>query len=167
MLDFLAEDFRIAWEGEKFRGVWARGTVLDENCFLLKPMTFMNLSGRSVAEVARFYKIPVRDIVVFHDDVDVPAGRVRARVGGSDGGHKGIRSMIEEIGSADFHRVKLGVGRPGVEQAERETTDWVLGRMNDEELKALDEVMFPEAVQRLRGIFGMERASAAKSSVVD
>lgn len=159
ILDFLAEEFRIRWEGRKFLGEWAKGQVLGESCLLLKPMTYMNLSGRSVTQCLNFYKLSPSDLIVFHDDVDVPAGKVKARTGGSDGGHKGIRSIIELLGGEQgFHRIKLGVGKPPAEQPGRDTADWVLGRMTDEELRTLDEVMFPEAMRRLEGIFKQGKA---------
>ncbi len=163
-MDFLAEDVGIKWEGRKFQGEWAKGNVLGESCLLLKPLTYMNLSGRSVAQCMNFFKLAPMDVVVFHDDVDVPPGKVKARTGGGDGGHKGIRSIIECLGGErEFHRVKLGVGKAPASQPGRDTADWVLGRMTDEELRVLDEVMFPEAMRRLEGIFKQGRAEAEKA----
>lgn len=115
VIDELARDAKVDWDQgavDKFQGVMAKGQVLGEACLLLKPMTFMNLSGRSVLKVAQFFKIPSEDWIVMHDDIDVPSGKVRARAGGGHGGHNGIRSIMEESGKDDFQRVKLGVGRP-------------------------------------------------------
>lgn len=153
VLDLLADHFGIRWEGEqaKFQGEIARGKVWDEDCVFLKPVTFMNLSGRSVAALSRFYKIEPQDIIVLHDDVDVPAAKVKARAGGSHGGNNGIRSIIAETGLENFHRIKLGIGKP--EGLNGDVSGWVLGRMTDEELKALHETMFPEVLVRLKGIF--------------
>src|SRR5262245_26288105 len=106
MLDLLAEDADISWETggrSRFGRDMANGTVVGYPCVLLKPMTYMNRSGRSVAEVMRFFKIGPQDVVVLHDDIDVPAGKVKARIGGSHGGHNGIRSIMEETGQSEFH----------------------------------------------------------------
>ncbi len=115
VIDELARDSGLNWDQgavDKFQGEMSKGQVLGEACLLLKPMTFMNLSGRSVLKVAQFFKIPSQDWIVLHDDIDVPSCKVRARAGGGHGGHNGIRSIMEESGKDDFQRVKLGVGRP-------------------------------------------------------
>lgn len=152
MLDLLAEQAGIRWEEgqNRFGGVMAKGSIQGETSVLLKPMTFMNRSGRSVAEVMRFFKIGPQDVIAIYDDIDVPAGKVKARVGGSPGGHNGIRSMIEETGSSDFHRIKLGLGRP---PEKWDPADWVLGSMNDTELLALQNEMLVSVNERLRQIF--------------
>lgn len=153
MLDLLAEDAGISWETggqSRFGGDLAKGTLLGESCVLLKPMTYMNRSGRSVAEVMRFFKVELQDVVVLHDDIDVPAGKVKAREGGSHGGHNGIRSIIEETGQSGFHRVKLGFGRP---PEKWDPADWLLSAMSDDELKALQDEMLDSVNERLRQIF--------------
>jgi len=151
VLDLLAEEAGISWEGgaSRFLGDTGKGTVLGEASFLLKPMTYMNLSGRSVAQVMRFYKMKAEDLIVLHDDIDVPAGKVKARVGGGHGGHNGIRSIIDETGQSEFHRIKLGVGRPPVGDA----ADWVLGAMTNQELLMLQQEMLVDVKLRLRQIF--------------
>jgi PTH1 family peptidyl-tRNA hydrolase len=83
------------------------------NCWLLKPMTFMNLSGRAVAAFTNFYKIPVEQILVAHDDLDFPPGTVRLKQGGSDGKHNGLKSLISHLGTNEFMRLRLGIGHPG------------------------------------------------------
>ena len=162
MVDLIAEKAGISWEGgtNRFGGEIAKGTVLGQAVALLKPMTFMNLSGRSVGEVMRFFKVPGPEMVVFYDDLDVPAGKVRAREGGGHGGHNGVRSIIDETGIADFHRMKLGIGRP-LHTGEGAVTGKVLGRMSDEELLALQGPMFDETMVRLKGIF--DKVSALKN----
>jgi PTH1 family peptidyl-tRNA hydrolase len=160
MLDLLAEAEGINWEGgtNRFGGEMAKGRVLGEECILLKPMTFMNLSGRSVGEVMRFFKFSPSDVIVLHDELDVPAGKVKAREGGGAGGHNGIRSIIKETGVEDFHRVKLGIGKP-VEN-EPAGTGWVLGQFTDDELLALQNEMFESVKVRLKGIFDKDAAAA-------
>jgi len=116
----------------------------------------MNLSGRAVQRVMAYFKLEMADLIVLHDDIDVPAGKVKARTGGGHGGNNGVRSIIECLGAGDFGRVKLGVGKPPpdrVETASIEIRDWVLQRFSEEELKALDETMMPEVMTRLRGLF--------------
>ena len=151
IVDEVASKFGINWSGQKFDGVVARGNVFGQDCLFLKPMTFMNLSGRSVAQAAKFYKIEETDIVVFHDDIDVPVGKVKARSGGGHGGHNGIKSIFAETGLQDFHRIKLGVGRP-IGEGEDRVVDWVLGKLSDQELLLLQSLILDEVLVRLRNI---------------
>lgn len=152
VLDKLAQHFGISWNGEKFSGIYARGNISGEDCILLKPMTFMNLSGRSVQAAVRFFKIDCDDIVVLHDDIDVPSGKVKARIGGGHGGHNGILSIFKETGMKNFHRIKLGVGRPDV-GSEYLVENWVLSKLRTEELEALEREMFEEVLLRLENSF--------------
>lgn len=151
VLDELAEKFNIEWSGEKFQGVVGKGQMLGESCIFLKPMTFMNLSGRSVLPAMSFFKVPVEDVVVIFDDIDLESGKVKARFGGGHGGHNGIRSIMD-AGIQDFHRVKIGVGRPKTPE-EGSVTNWVLGSFNDEELLALQGPVLNEVLLRLENIF--------------
>lgn len=100
-----------AWRN-KFQGEVAEGRLGSQKVLVLKPMTFMNESGRSVAAAAQFYKIPPEDIVVIHDELDLAAGRLRVKVGGGHAGHNGLRSIQSFIG-ADYKRLRLGIGHPG------------------------------------------------------
>ncbi len=93
---------------EKFSGVWTRGDALA----LLKPLTYMNLSGDSAQPCAAFLKVAISDIIVLHDELDLPFGDVRLKQGGGHAGHNGLRSLIERLGSPDFVRVRIGIGRP-------------------------------------------------------
>lgn len=99
-------------ERVRFQGLLAEGSIGGTKILALKPTTYMNLSGQSVGEAARFYKIPLENIIVFHDELDLPLGKVRVKTGGGHGGNNGIRSIIDHMG-ADFCRVRLGVGHPG------------------------------------------------------
>lgn len=109
---------------------------------LLKPQTYMNRSGISVREAARFYKLPASDIVVIHDDLDLPAGRLRIRERGGAGGHRGIESLLAELGAGEFIRIKLGIGRP---PEEWETADYVLARFTTEELPQIQKMILAAA----------------------
>ena len=105
---------------------------------LVKPQTFMNLSGEAVREAAKFYKVDPQDIIAIHDDLDLPAGRLRIRERGGAGGHKGIQSMIVQLGTDAFVRVKFGIGRP---PAEWDTADYVLGRFSPEEQPSISQTI--------------------------
>ncbi len=112
ILDRLAEIIHVSVDRTKFNGLYGEGNWCGARLVLLKPQTFMNLSGRAVAEAARFYKIPPEDVIVVHDDLDLPFGQIRLKAGGGHGGHNGLRSIIAELGSADFLRLRVGIGRP-------------------------------------------------------
>ena len=101
----------IAWK-EKFSGVYARGELFGQPAVLLKPMTYMNLSGDSVQPAMAFSKVSVREVIVLHDELDVPFGEVRVKVSGGHAGHNGLRSILERAGSPDFVRIRIGIGRP-------------------------------------------------------
>jgi PTH1 family peptidyl-tRNA hydrolase len=119
VLDRLADSIRVSVDRTKFTSLYGEGTLLGERLVLLKPQTFMNLSGRAVAEAARFYKIPPPDIIVVHDELDLPFGQIRLKEGGGHGGHNGLRSIITEFGSAEFLRLRVGIGRPAKGSAEK------------------------------------------------
>lgn len=153
MLDLLADAHRIDWQGNKFEAEYAKGDLLSESCILIKPQTFMNVSGKSVAQALRFFKLTHEDLIVFHDDIDLEVGKVKARAGGGHGGHNGIRDIINATGNSDFHRIKLGVGRPKGDRADMQVSNWVLGNMTDEELMLLQNEMYKDVTLRLKGIF--------------
>ncbi|MBT6032958.1 MAG: aminoacyl-tRNA hydrolase [Kordiimonadaceae bacterium] len=96
----------------KFQGALYEGTIGNEKTLILKPLTFMNLSGKSVAEAVRFYKIPPEDIFVFHDELDIPSGKIKFKTGGGNAGHNGLRSLDQYI-NKEYHRVRFGIGHPG------------------------------------------------------
>ena len=96
----------------RFQGVACEGPIGGERALLLLPGTFMNESGRAVAEAAHFYKLPLGDVTVFHDEIDLPPAKVRVKIGGGIAGHNGLRSISEHIGN-DYRRVRIGVGHPG------------------------------------------------------
>lgn len=97
----------------KYKGDYVEGEIAGEKVALLKPMTYMNESGRSVGEVARFYKIPTSNIIVFHDELDLQPGKIRTKIGGGAAGHNGLRSMDDWLDNADYIRVRMGIGHPG------------------------------------------------------
>lgn len=111
-VDRLAEHINSATWRAKFQGHLTEGVVNSEQVLLVKPQTFMNLSGQSVGAVCRFYKIQTQDVIVFHDDLDLAPGKVRIKCGGGHAGHNGLRSLHQHIG-ADYQRVRIGIGHPG------------------------------------------------------
>lgn len=130
-VDALASRLKADPFRDKFSGELSRARAGDEELILLKPQTFMNVSGQSVQPAAAFFKVPVAGVVVLHDELDLPFGEVRLKVGGGHAGHNGLRSLIERLGSPDFVRVRLGIGRPP--PAFRDVADYVLARFSAEE----------------------------------
>ncbi len=113
VIDELARRFGVSVDHEKWQAYSAQLTLWGGKICLLKPSTFMNLSGRAVARYVDFYKVRSEQILVVHDDLDMTLGRVKLVAGGGAGGHNGIRSLVEYLGTKDFLRLKLGIGRPG------------------------------------------------------
>ncbi len=111
--DAIAARHRLGPWRRKFRGEIAEGDLAGIRLLLLKPLTYMNESGRAVAEVARFYKIAPADVVVLHDELDLAPGKVRVKLGGGVAGHNGLRSIAAWLGTPDFWRVRIGIGHPG------------------------------------------------------
>ena len=111
-VDAIARPHAAAPWRRRFQGEATEALVGGDRILLLKPQTYMNESGRAVAEAAQFYKIPLADIVVFHDELDLPPGKLRVKVGGGNAGHNGLRSITAQCGN-DYRRVRLGIGHPG------------------------------------------------------
>ena len=112
LIDALAEHLNISLWKDKFNAQIAEGRIGTEKVLLVKPQTYMNNSGEAVGPLMRWYKVNPEDIIVAHDDMDIPAGTIRIRKKGSSGGHNGIKSLISHVGSENFSRVRLGIGRP-------------------------------------------------------
>ncbi len=134
-IDLLADKLGCKIDKGKFQGLYGQVTKDGRKLFLLKPQTYMNLSGRSVLQLSAYYNIPPQRIIVLFDDISLEPGRLRVRGDGSAGGHNGIKSIISELGSQDFPRVKIGVGAKPV--AEQDLADWVLSGFTAAEEKAL------------------------------
>lgn len=137
VLDALAEDAGIAVQKKKFEALLGDGRIGNERVLLVKPQTFMNLSGQSIRQAADFYQKTPEEIIVVHDDLDLPFGTVRIKVGGGDGGHKGIRSLMDHLGGA-FTRVRLGIGKPSFKD---DTEHYVLQPFPKADLETLAEVV--------------------------
>ena len=134
-LDLLAENLGCKVDKLKFQGLYAQTTYNGRKLFLLKPQTYMNLSGRSVLQLSAYFNIPPQRIIVMFDDISLEPGRLRVRANGSAGGHNGIKSIIQEVGSQEFPRVKIGVGAKP--HPDFDLADWVLSTFSSLEEKAL------------------------------
>ena len=136
-LDVIAERIGVKIKDKKFSGLLGEGELNGERVILVKPQTYMNLSGDAVQPAAAFYKIPTDHIIVVHDDMGLHEGKLLIKRGGSDGGHNGIKSITQRLGSPDYPRVKIGVGQPPNPEWDR--IDWVIGKLTDEEYKIISE----------------------------
>jgi PTH1 family peptidyl-tRNA hydrolase len=123
----------------KFQGLYSQVNYKGKKLMLLKPQTYMNLSGRSVLQLSAYFNVPPARIIVMYDDISLIPGRLRVRAEGSAGGHNGIKSIIAELGSQDFPRVKIGVG--GKPHQDADLADWVLSGFSAQEEKALQTAL--------------------------
>lgn len=127
-IDKIAEDYNVEWHYEnKFEGYVANVSTNHGNLFLLKPTTFMNCSGKSVSAIMKFYKISAKEILVLHDEIDLPSGVMRFKSSGSLNGHNGLRDISKAIGTEDFYRLRIGVDRPTKGFA---VSDYVLAKIS-------------------------------------
>ena len=134
-IDILAKDLGCKIDKSKFQGLYGQVNFGGGKLYLLKPQTYMNLSGRSVLQLSAYFNIPPQRIIVLFDDISLEPGRLRIRADGSAGGHNGIKSIIQELGSQAFPRVKIGVGAKA--HPEQDLADWVLSTFSASEEKAL------------------------------
>jgi PTH1 family peptidyl-tRNA hydrolase len=134
-LDIIAEALNVKVDKLKYQGLYCQTNYKGKKLFLLKPQTYMNLSGRSVLQLSAYFNIPPQRIIVLFDDISLEPGRLRVRANGSAGGHNGIKSIISEPASQDFPRVKIGVGAKP--HPEYDLADWVLSTFSAQEEKAL------------------------------
>lgn len=134
-IDILASKLGCKIDKAKFQGLYGQVNYAGAKLLLLKPQTYMNLSGRSVLQLSAYFHVPPQRIIVLFDDISLEPGRLRVRANGSAGGHNGIKSIISEIGSEDFPRVKIGVGAKA--HPEQNLADWVLSNLSESEEKAL------------------------------
>ena len=157
-LDILAKDLNCSIDRGKFQGLYGQTTYQGKKLYLLKPLTYMNLSGRSVLQLSAYFSIPPQRIIVLFDDISLEPGRLRVRADGSAGGHNGIKSIIQELGSQSFPRVKIGVGAKP--HPDYDLADWVLSSFSAHEEKALS-VSLPNAAQAALAIidYGVPEAA--------
>ena len=137
--DQLGERTDLPIQRLKFKALTNTAVLGGQGALLMKPVTYMNLSGEAVGEAARFYKLDAAHVLIISDDVDLPLGKLRIRTGGSAGGHNGLKSIIRHLGTDQFPRLKVGVG--GKPHPDYDMADWVLGKLQGEDKKVLDEAV--------------------------
>jgi PTH1 family peptidyl-tRNA hydrolase len=136
-VDALADQLKVRLVAEKgYHGLVARANVHGNTVWLIEPQTFMNLSGRAVAALARFYKIKPEEILVVHDELDIAPGQAKLKFGGGHAGHNGLRDIHAQLGTGDYWRLRIGIGHPGVKD---EVADWVLRKPAPEQRTAMVE----------------------------
>ena len=135
-LDYLAGKYGAKIDRAKFKALVGEATVGGKRVLLMKPQTFMNLSGEAVGEAARFYKLTADRVIVFSDDISLDVGRLRVRRKGSDGGHNGLKSIRAHLGSDEYPRIKIGVGQKPC--ADYDLANWVLSAFSSEEMQTLN-----------------------------
>ena len=142
-VDILAERLRIPVQKLKYKALTNTAELGGQKVLLMKPVTYMNLSGEAVRQAADFYKIPPERVLVISDDVSLPVGKLRIRTGGSAGGHNGLKNIIAQLGSDRFPRVKIGVGEKP--HPDYDMADWVLSKFTGEDKKAIDAAILRAA----------------------
>lgn len=137
VLDSIIADYGFSKPSLKFSGAVAEGLIGGEKVYAFKPLGYMNISGGPAAEISRFYKIPLKNIIVIHDDLDLQLGKLKVKRGGSSGGHNGLKSLDAHLG-ADYMRIRIGIGHPGDKDM---VSDYVLSDFRKEELSALNNII--------------------------
>lgn len=138
VMDALSDAHHFPLDKLKFNAQFGKGKIKGEDLILVKPLTYMNLSGEAIAPLMDFYKIPIEDVLVVYDDLDLPTGRIRLREKGSAGGHNGIKSIIQHLGTQNFKRLRIGIGRPSGRQP---VVDYVLKRFDKEDQPVVDDAI--------------------------
>jgi len=136
IIDAINQNFSLSKQKPKFKGLLTTGNVSNKKVYAIKPLTFMNSSGICIRELIEYFKIDAEDVIVFHDDVDIDFGNIKAKFGGSSAGHNGIASIDKFIGK-DYSRVRIGIGKPDPKIS---VSDYVLNNFNEEEKKQLEKI---------------------------
>lgn len=146
VINKLANKNNISLNRTKFNAIYGTGIIENEKVILIKPQTFMNKSGESVVQFANFYKEPLSKLIVVYDDMDTDIGKIRVRAKGGAGSHNGMKSMVEQLQSEDFPKIRVGIGKP---ENEFDRIDYVIGRIPDDEYIELQkgEELAVEAIQ--------------------
>ena len=160
LLDYLANDSNESFSESKWKALIVKTIIWDESVVFLKPQTYMNASGNAVAVVAKYYKLSKANILVIHDDLDLPLGRIKIVSGGGAGGHKGILSCIDHLGTRNFPRIKIGIGRPADPISPEK---YVLSRFRSDEHEVITQKI-KVVVEGIR-IFVQQGISAAMNAM--
>lgn len=132
----ISKEYNIEINKDKFKGIYGTGMIENEKVILLKPQTYMNLSGESIIEAIKFYKIDINKIIVIYDDIDVKPGKIKIRKKGGPGSHNGMKSVINSLGSQEFSRIRVGIGTP---EYKNDMINYVIGKIPKEEMNELEE----------------------------
>lgn len=132
----LAEEYKIEVNKKKFKGLYGTGEIEGQKVILLKPQTYMNLSGESIREIIDFYKIDTKDIIVIYDDIDIEPGIIKIRKKGGPGTHNGMKSVVQHLNTQEFTRIRVGIGTP---ENKQDLINYVLGAIPKEEAEKLDK----------------------------
>ena len=136
VIDAINQKFGLSKQKPKFKGLLTTGNMCDKKVYAIKPLTFMNNSGICIRELIEYFKMDAADVIVFHDDLDIDVGKIKAKFGGSSAGHNGIESIDKFIGK-DYSRVRIGIGKP---ESKISISDYVLNDFNDEEKEKLENI---------------------------
>ena len=136
IIDAINAHFKLSKQKPKFKGLLTTGNIDEKKIYAIKPLTFMNNSGTAIKELIDYFKIDAKDVIVFHDDMDIDFGKIKAKFGGSSAGHNGIESIDKFIGK-EYSRVRVGIGKPDKKVS---VSDYVLNDFNDEEKTQLDQI---------------------------
>ncbi len=136
VIDAINQKFGLSKQKPKFKGLLTTGNIGDKKVYAIKPLTFMNNSGICIRELIEYFKMDAADVIVFHDDLDIDIGKIKAKFGGSSAGHNGIESIDKFIGK-DYSRVRIGIGKP---ESRISISDYVLNDFNDEEKEKLENI---------------------------
>ena len=154
-IDVLADKLNTSVDEKKFKGLYGKGIIAGEKVILLKPQTFMNLSGESVREAADFYKVDPEHIIVIYDDISLDVGQLRIRKKGSAGGHNGIKNIIAHLGTQEFPRIKVGVGD---KPPRMDLADYVLSRFSKEDREKMEQA-FKDAAEAVHNAVVLEEVA--------
>ena len=153
-IDYLSDKYNVRVNKLKFKSLYGETNIGGEKVFLVKPQTFMNLSGEAIREFSAFYKVPAENIIIINDDISLAVGKMRIRRKGSAGGHNGLKSIIYQLNTDNFPRIKIGVGAP--ENKDYDLANYVLGRFSKDEISVLEDIIIKasEAIEEIikRGI---------------
>ena len=147
LIDKIAENLSLNFDTNKKKSLYTRGKSKDIEYILLKPQTFMNLSGESALYISKFFNVKLDDIIVIYDDMDIPFGTFKIKKGGSSGGHNGIKSLIAQLHSDDFTRIRIGIGRPS---AGKKVNDYVLSNFSKKEMEELNTVIADNVIDAVK-----------------
>ena len=136
VINKIADKYEIEVNKKKFDGLYGDGIIEGEKVILLKPQTYMNLSGESIKEVVNFYNIEPKEIIVIYDDIDIEKGKIKLRKKGGAGSHNGMKSVVEELNTTDFARIRVGIGQP---EFKSDMINYVIGKVPEDEQKILKE----------------------------